>query len=208
MKQIRKLLLIIAIFLPNTLKIFVYRQLGWNIGGNVKIGFSYIDCELVTISNNGKIGHFNIIRRLKYLEIGKDSYIRNFNQFFFSGEKSERPEWAATIVMKNNVHFMSHHFIDADGSVLIDDDVTIAGRDTHIWTHGFLPAKDGGLEYTRTKVSIGKKAYIGSRASILNNVPDRAIVGLGSIVNKSFTVEKDSRFLIAGNPAVIKKQYL
>lgn len=206
-KVLKKIILIIAMFSPNFLKLLFYRQLGCIIANNVRIGFSYIDCQKMILEEDTRIGNFNVIRRLKSFEMRKKSYIKNFNQFFFSGDLSSSPEWAGKIVIGENVHIMSHHFIDAGGSICIGENTTIAGRDTHIWSHTFIPIQEN-LEHSRIELNIGSNVYIGARSSVFNNVPDNAIVGLGSIVNKFFPNENnDVRLLIAGNPAVIKKRY-
>lgn len=203
----RKLLLLVAIVMPNSIKLFIYRKLmGYGIGNNVSIGFSYIDCDHVIVEDDVSIGHFNIIRRLKKFKIGEKSYINNFNQFFFSGNKHQSPDWSAQLVIGKKVSFMSHHFIDVGGSVIIGDNSIIAGRDTHFWSHGFVPTSEG-LKHTRMSLQIGESTYIGARATLLGcSIPDGAIVGAGSIVSKSFPAE-DSSLLIAGNPAVVKKRY-
>ena len=203
----RQLILVIAIFLPQTIKQLIYRRLmGWKIGKDVKIGFSYLGCRSITLEDGVKIGHFNIVRRLRNFHVGQDSSIKNFNQFFFSGNLSQSPEWSGTLSIGCNVNFMSHHFIDLGGSVSIGDRTTVAGRDTHFWSHGFVPTGES-RQHIRTKIEIGENVYIGARATLLGcAIPSRAIIGAGSIVTKSFSAE-ESRLLIAGNPASIKKRY-
>ena len=54
---------------------------------------------------------------------------------------------------------------------------------------------------------VGQGVYIGARSTLIGcSIPDRAMVGAGSVVNKSFATE-DYRLLIAGNPAIVKKRY-
>ena len=70
------------------------------------------------------------------------------------------------------------------------------------------------LEFEKTSsklvpkdIFIGNNVYIGARASLFGcYIPDNAIIGMGSVVTKSFEGEND-RVLIAGNPATIKKRY-
>ena len=204
--KMRKLLLLTAVILPLPLKLFIYRFFGWNIGKNVKIGFSYIDSNLVNIGNGVEIGSFNIIKGLSFFEIGDNSCIKNFNQFFFSGNKAESPVWSGKITFGEKVNVMSHHFIDAGGSINIGKNTTIAGRDTHIWSHGFILV-DSKKVKQRYQVNVGTNVYLGARTTVLgSSIPDRAMVGAGSIVNKSFPAE-NYPLLIAGNPAKIKKRY-
>jgi acetyltransferase-like isoleucine patch superfamily enzyme len=203
----RNLLLILAIIMPQPIKKFVYKQLGCKIGSKVRIGLSYIDCDETILEDNVKIGHFNIIRRIKYFRVGKGSRIKNFNQFFFSGDKVSSPDWSGKLIIGENVSFMSHHFIDTGGSVEIGNNTIVAGRDTHFWSHSFQPVCDK-LKHIRTRIEIGEYVYIGARATILGcSLPDKAIIGAGSVINKSFQSEENCRLVIAGNPATIKKRY-
>ncbi len=56
-------------------------------------------------------------------------------------------------------------------------------------------------------ICVGEDAYIEARATLSGcSLPDRTVVGAGSVANKNFAPESTS-FLIAGLPATIKKRY-
>lgn len=203
---LKKILLLLVIFLPQSLKLFCYRRFfGWQIGDFVTIGFSYIDSQQVNIGDNTRIGHFNIIRNLKQLAIGEKCYIANFNEFY--GNPRQDTTWARKLLIGNKVLIMSHHFIDVVGSVTISNCTTVGGRDSHFWTHSLV--NEGGiLNLQETDINIGENSYIGARATLIGcKLPNNSIVGAGSIVNKSFSEESNQSLLIAGNPASIKKRY-
>ncbi|MFM2061304.1 MAG: hypothetical protein RLZZ507_974 [Cyanobacteriota bacterium] len=199
------ILLILAVIMPQPLKLFVYRRImGWKIGKQVRIGFSYIESDEVILGDNVLIRHFNVIRSLKHFQVGSDSYIANFNEFF--GNNSPGTQWVRELTLGEKVLFMSHHFIDVAGTVTIGSHTTVAGRDTHFWSHS-MTYPDGVPVLAPMDVHVGKGVYIGARSTLLGcNIPDGAVVGAGSIVNKTFAPET-SRLLIAGNPATIKKRY-
>lgn len=199
-----KLLLLIATLLPLPLKLFVYRRImGWQISQNVSIGFSYIDANEVSIGENVRIGHFNIIRCVKQLQIGKNSHIANFNQMF---GRRDNPRWLSQLIIGKNVQFMSHHFVDAGGVVTIGDYTTIGGRETQIWSHSLI-YKTGEPVLGPLSVNIGKEVYIGARTTLVGcQIPNQAAVGAGSVITKDFSQET-GRILIAGNPGIVKKRY-
>jgi acetyltransferase-like isoleucine patch superfamily enzyme len=201
----RKFLLILTILLPQQIKIFLYKKLlNYQIGNNVEIGFSYLDASEVKISDNVRIGHFNIIRGIEILELGESSYIGNFNQLF--GGRDRKVGWSSQFILGKKVLIMSHHFMDITGNIFIGNQTTIAGRDTHFWSHSLINSQDG-LKRITFNINIGENCYVGARATLVGcNVPDRSIVGAGSVVTKKFASE-DNYILIAGNPAVIKKRY-
>lgn len=201
--KIRKLLLILSVILPNFMKMWVYRNLmKWEIGSQTKIGFSYIDAEQVILGDNIKIGHFNIIRNMRHFQVGSNSYIANFNDFF----GAKYPDWDSRLVLEEKVLFMSHHFVDVGGNVIIGSRTTVGGRDTHFWSHSQI-YEMGNPKLSAMDIHIGSDVYIGARATLVCcKIPDKAIVGAGSVVTKMFTPE-NCPLLIAGNPAVIKKRY-
>ncbi|MEO0924435.1 MAG: hypothetical protein AAFY63_01035 [Cyanobacteria bacterium J06643_13] len=208
MIKLNKILPIVALFLSQPLKLGFYRRfLGWQIGNEVNIGFSYLESEEVIIGDGVKLGHFNIVRNLKLLKIEKDARIANFNQFYGDRRKREQVGWNRELVMEERVRFMSHHFVDVSGTVRIGANTTIGGRDTHFWSHGRL-YNDGAFKFGAINIKIGTNSYVGARATLIGcDLPDGVIVGAGSIVNKSFAHDDSCSFLIAGNPAQIKKRY-
>ncbi len=202
-KEIRKIILIVCVILPLPIKIFIYRNIiGWNIGENVKIGFSYIDSDYVFLGNNVKIDHFNTIRRFKHFEMQDSSFMLRFNQL--SGPRKR--SWPGKTVIGKDVRITSHHFIDSVGEITVGDSTTIGGRETQFWSHSLI--REGSKKkISPLNISIGKQVYIGSRATLVGcSVPDFSVIGAGSVVTKQFSAE-NRQVLIAGNPAIVKKRY-
>jgi acetyltransferase-like isoleucine patch superfamily enzyme len=204
MKKLRTLLVLIPVLLPSSFKRLWYRNiLKWSIGRNVRIGFSFIDAANVTIADNVRIGHLNVLRGLKTLSIGENTWMSNANQFF---GVYPAPEFQSALHIGKNCYIMSRHYIDLSGTVIIGDRVTLAGRDTHIWSHSFS-IRGGKKAMSLAEVKLGDDAYVGARSTlILSSIPPSAIVGAGSVVTKSFEPES-SPLLIAGNPATIRKRF-
>ena len=201
----RKLLLLLAVFIPCPFKLWFYRNLfGWKIGKQVKVGLSYIEAGNVILEDGAQIGHFNIIRQVSLFQLSKNAYIRNFNQFF--GNKYDSAEWTKKLIIGERSLCMNHHFIDVAGTIEIGSDTVIGGRDSHFWSHS-LEFENTSSKLVPKDIFIGNNVYIGARTSLFGcYIPDNAIIGMGSVVTKSFNGEND-RVLIAGNPAIIKKRY-
>jgi acetyltransferase-like isoleucine patch superfamily enzyme len=200
----RNIWLIIAVILPLPLKLMIYRNLmGWTIGKNVKIGFSYLEGDTIILDDNAIIGHFNLIRCFRHFQVGKHTRIANFSEFF---GRRDHPRWPGSLIIGDRVQFMSHHFVDACGTVTIGDRTTVGGRGTHFWSHSLLYEKDGPV-LSPLEIHIGEQVYVGAGTILVGcKIPDQAVIGAGSVVTKTFAPEA-GRILIAGNPAVIKKRY-
>jgi acetyltransferase-like isoleucine patch superfamily enzyme len=190
--------------LPNRLKILIYRKIfGWTIGNDVKIGYSYIYAKNVILVDRVHIGHFNVIQNLKFLKIGSDTYIANFNSIFGATYDG----WGSSLDIGQSVSFMSHHFIDVGGKVVIGDRTIVGGRSTQIWSHSAGYDSFGRNTLIPLNVFIGSGVYLGASSALIGcTIPDRAVVAAGSVVTKHFDAEI-LPILIAGNPALIKKRY-
>ena len=195
----KKIFYIFAVFLPNPIKIFIYRTFfKWKIGKNGKVGFSFIYAERVVLKDNVKIGHFNVINRLKYLEIGENSKIGNFNKIYGSGKIG----WENCFIAGNNLGITSSHLFDVGGGIYIGNSVTVAGINSQIWSHEI------SLEQAKLipkSTHIGSNIYIGSSVLLAPGctIPSNSIVGLGAVVPAK--LKSDDFSLIIGNPAVAKE---
>lgn len=201
-----RILLLLAVLMPQGLKQGLYRRVfGWRIGRGVRIGYSYLEAAQVFLGDGVRIGHFNLIRNIARLEIGRQSVIENFNQFF--GPHSSDASMPSELVIGEQVSFMSRHFIDVTGAVHIGSRVIVAGRDSQFWSHT-LGLAENEYVFKPTELHIGNDVYVGARVTLVSgSIPPGAIVGAGSVVTKRFAPEA-TRMLIAGNPAVVKKRYL
>ncbi len=110
-----------------------------------------------------------------------------------------------TISIGDNVLFAKHVFIDYSGELIIHDGVKMANGviiETH---HRDLEAyKDGHDVNIPTRLEIGEKAYLGSRAIILdscNYIGKYARIGAGAVVTK----DVPDYAVVVGVPAKVIK---
>ena len=175
----RKLLLLIAVILPQFLKKAIYRRIfGWKIGDGVSIGLSYLDVLEVELLDGARIGHLNAFRRLRSLRLGRAAQVHHSNQIV--GASAGFPGAASSFTMEDGSAVMGRHYIDCPGIVEIGSGSVLAGADSQIWSHT-LVVVPGGYHMVTLRVRIGRGVYVGARATILaKSIPDGAVVGMGT----------------------------
>jgi len=88
-------------------------------------GYTYIGADAVTLGPGSHIGHFNIVRNIRTLELGRRAHIKDFNHIFgctplgMHGERSFR--------LGNSGYVMSRHFFEVGGAITIGNDTLIGG---------------------------------------------------------------------------------
>lgn len=200
----RRICCLIAVVLPLDIKRWIYRRyLGWEISDTAQIGLSFIDADHVTLAANSRIGHLNLITKLKNFELGEGAHIRNHNHIFGAGNDARFTSQSLTIGAGTLI--MSRHFFDVSGNISIGADSVIGGRDSHLWSHTVI--YDEGVRHLQPKsVDIGTHVYLGARVSVVHcQIPDNATVAAGAVVSKMLD-GGPARFVIAGNPAQVVKR--
>jgi acetyltransferase-like isoleucine patch superfamily enzyme len=212
--SLRRLILASFAILPSFLmKPLLRLFFGYKIGKRVRIGFSLIDCKSLIIGDDVRIGHGNAFVQCGDVTIGEHTRIGSLN-LFRGGRKISLG--AYTEILRLNVVnsipdqdctnapeesfqtgygtvITAEHRIDFTDSVIIGRCSIIGGRNSSFWTHN---------RRTGHAISIGDHCYVGSEVRMAPGarIPDRCIVGMGSVVTKAHG-EGEAYSLIAGVPA-------
>lgn len=210
--KLRLFSLAIVALLPSVMARQCYRWFfGYKIGKRVRLGFSVIDAVECTIEDDVSIGHLNVFTRTEKLSIGDHTRIGVLN--IFRGGQEIRIGRYCDILRLNEINSIPEpdaineidpRFILGDGSVLAASHkidftdrvefgkcVILGGRNSSLWTHNRQMTKS---------IKIGDYCYLGSEIRLAPgaSVPEKCIVGMGSVVTKSFD---RAYYLIAGVPA-------
>lgn len=176
---------------------------GYMLDPNARIGLSWVFPKKLIMHRGAKIAHFNFFKPVDLVEIGEFSSIGSLNWItgfpydssfqHFSNELDRRNQ----LIIGQHSHITSRHLIDCTNSVKIGDFSTIAGYRSQILTHSIDLEKSA---QTTAPVKIGDYVFIGSQSILLKgtSIPNYAVIGAGSLVNKSFSEEFT---LYAGVPA-------
>lgn len=215
--KLRLAVLAAVALLPSALKRLCYRHLfGYRIGQGVRIGLSIVDASQCEIEDDVRIGHFNLIARVKKLHIGDHVRIGHLN--VVRGGDEVRLGRYAEIIRMNEINSIpdpdifnvadptfllgegsvitTGHKVDFTDRVEIGRRTILGGRNSSLWTHN--------RQRTRP-IRIGSLSYIGSEIRIAPGgaIPSRCVVGIGSVVTKPLEGEN---YLIAGVPAKLVKE--
>lgn len=192
MKVIKKFFFKLIIICPfNRIRIIIYKYIfQYQIGKNVRIGKSLINCEQVYIEDNVLIGDANHIS-CNVFRVKKESKILSENSIVGK----------SNFTLGCNSRIITKHYIDCWNNVSIGDRTWLAGVGSQIWTHGSLYTKNG----KNLDVNIGNGTYVGSNCLFApgTSIGNDCLIGLGSVVTKNFEVDNA---LISGNPAQLLKR--
>jgi acetyltransferase-like isoleucine patch superfamily enzyme len=185
-------LLACTIALPWSIRRRLYaRFLGWHLAPTARIGFSYVDADRLTMAAGSRIGHLNVIRNLRILEIGEGSLMGQWNWLTVASEFDEPAPPSGGfrgLRLGNYVAIVSRHYLDCSGGITIGDNTLIAGVrstflthqvDTEAGTYGTLP------------ISIGEFCLVSANVCFTPGsvLPARSVVAMGAVVTGTLEVE-------------------
>lgn len=201
---------------PSFLGVLLLRASGHKVGKKVKIGFSFIKAKQITLGDNVKIGHLNLILN-KSITLNNDVYIGYLN--VLKGPFNLELDKKAAIGNKNYItrsnlgitygesdlilgeltKITTGHHIDLTQSISFGKFSILAGVRSQMWTHGYYHANTGKDRIRIDgKIQIGDNVYIGS-GCIFNpgvKVGNAIHVGSGSVVSKD--LEKPGMYVSQG----------
>jgi len=200
---VKRLLALAVVFLPWALKRRVLRRFwGYQIADDARIGLSYVFPGQLVMGEGAYIGHFNVAIHLGRLECGAHSVIDRSNWITGHPPKgahfTHRTERDPTLAVGEHAAITKQHIIDCTDRVDIGAFTTIAGYHSQLITHG-INVVDGRQDCR--PIRIGAYCLVGTRVTVLGGagLPDRSVLGAGSVLNKAHTEEYT---VYAGQPAM------
>ena len=208
----RLAMLALVALLPSFLKCSCYRLFfRYQIGKRVRIGLSILDAKECCIDDDVKIGHLNLIVRVKKLEIGDhvrighlniirggdEVHLGRYSEIIRMNEINSIPdpdvvnETDPTLLLGDGSIVTTGHKIDFTDRVEIGRRTILGGRNSSLWTHN---------RQRTMPITIGSLAYVGSEIRMApgTSIPSRSIVGIGAVITSRLLEEGK---LIGGVPA-------
>jgi len=191
---------IISIMPFNLIRIILYRFFFRYDIRSSKIGFGTI----IAIDNlsitHVSIGNFNLFTGPFSFSAKSGCVIGGGNIFrcgkWASAAQFSNRHFGRALQLDENITITNKHYFDTVGTTKIGKNSWIAGYGSQFWTHGG--------DKVDIDITIGQNCYLASSVRFAPGVSiaDDTIVGIGSVVTKKFI---ESKTLIAGNPAIVKK---
>jgi acetyltransferase-like isoleucine patch superfamily enzyme len=185
--------------LPNRLRSQILRRLfKWNVHPTARIGLSLLSVDYVEMAAYASIGHFNTIRNVNRLALGRHSVIGQWmwisaSSLLVDHNDTER----GVLIIGDHSAVTSRHYLDVSGGVTIGDFTTLAGVRSTILTHQIDVQSNCQI---LASVKVGNRCLIGSNTKIVpgSTISARILVGMGSVVTNTLDQEG---WLYAGVPA-------
>jgi acetyltransferase-like isoleucine patch superfamily enzyme len=208
MLKLKNIGVAVSCLLPSPMACLALRALGYSVGIKVKIGFSFVFvdslslgdntsigsgciliCNSITLKQSAYIGRLNILHGPFSVILCKYAAIGNGNKIT-RGPLIDVTSGRAFIRLGVLSKVTADHRIDLTRSVVFGKYTTLAGVESQIWTHGYVHALTGPGRYRIDgSVVLGDNVYIGSGSIICSGVRiDSSIqVGAGTVVSKSLS---------------------
>lgn len=202
--QFRLLISVFLLILPWFLRRFLLIKLfGYQLHPTARIGFSIVVVDRLRMGERSRIGHFDFIFNLEFLELGKEAvigrgnWITGYRPKKGSTHYSHRPDRISSVILEEGAAIVINHFFDCTDAIRIGKFSTLAGYGSQFLTHAI------DLEENRQDcqpIEIGKYCFIGTDVVILRGarLPDYCVLGAMSLLNKIYT---DEYVIYGGVPA-------
>ena len=173
--------------------------LGFKLHKSAYIGLSIVNSSFLRMNKNSRIGHLNIFRNMKLVDIENNAIIGNLN--WISGEASnhilKKNSNTASLSIGTHTAITNRHYLDCSGGFNIGTYSTFAGVYSTLLSHSI--DIDESVQKMKA-IEIGDYCFISSNCIFIggSSIPNYSIVGAGSVIRNKFT---ESYFLYSGNPA-------
>lgn len=191
-----------SLLLPGEWREKILRRLfGHEVDPSAQIGLCFVAVDHLVLERDTVIGHLTFIRGLHDLVLHQEARIGKLNwitalplgeQEFFQGVEDRDP---SLHVGRASV-LMNRMIVDCNNKISIGEYGGFAGYRTVLMTHGVDIREN---RQTAGTIEVGDRTMIATNCVILGGtkIPDRSVVGAGSVVRGSF----DEPGLYSGVPA-------
>jgi acetyltransferase-like isoleucine patch superfamily enzyme len=170
---------------PGAIKRRLLRWLfGWEIDRSATLGMSlFYNVSQVRMGPGSRIGHFNVLRNLRSVELKSHAVIGQWN-WITAATMLVDPPYVPTsgcITINDEAAINSRHYLDCAGGIEVGAATTIAGVRSTILSHQIDVATS---RQTAVPIRIGSYSFVGSNVLVTPgaSIPDRCVIAMGATV--------------------------
>ncbi|MGD9896406.1 MAG: acyltransferase [Candidatus Methylacidiphilaceae bacterium] len=199
----KSLVVALSIFLPWWAKRRLLQWIcGYEIADTARIGFSWVAPQHLRMGPSSSIGHGNICKRIRLLELKPNAAICHFN--WISGYPEGGTEHYAKetdrkteVILEEQSAITNRHLIDATDQIRIGAFSILAGARSQIVTHRIDFDEP---RQTCAPVEIGAYCFVGTACVLLAGakLPNYSVLGAMSLLKDRW---EKPHMLYAGVPA-------
>ncbi|MFD5826116.1 acyltransferase [Lentzea sp. NPDC060358] len=184
---------------PGRLKNRVLRLLGHDIAPTARIGLCLVvGGTAVRVGAGSVVGHGNVFRGLRSLEIGADVIIGQFNWFSTAPSLRDGGGLDGVVRLDDHAVMTSRHYVDASGGLRLGRFASIAGVRCTVLTH--TVDLETGKQTTAPAV-LAEHAFLSTNCLLMAGcvLEPRAVLAAGSVTAIGQSYRRNTLF--GGVPA-------
>lgn len=156
----------------------------WEIDRSATLGISlYYNVGLVRLGPKSRIGHLNVFRNLRSVQLGSSASIGQWNWITAATMLIDPPlvPTSGCITIDDEAAITSRHYLDCAGGIEVGSATTIAGVRSTILSHQIDVANS---RQTAVPIRIGAYSFVSSNVLVTPGaaIPDRCVIAMGATV--------------------------
>lgn len=179
-------------------RLLLEKIFGYSLDPEARIGFSIVAPHELTMGPRSRIGHLNLIRGMKSVDIAAEGVIGNLNWIYGIPKSVVGDDFSVCrLTIEEGAHIVHRHLIDCSGTVVLGRYCLVAGYGSQLLCHSI--DIHTGLQGTK-RIEIGEFCFVGTRCIILggSKLPGHSVLGAGSVLRSRF---EETMTLYGGVPA-------
>jgi acetyltransferase-like isoleucine patch superfamily enzyme len=182
----RKCLLVVAALSPWFLRRLLLRALcGARFGMGARVGFSYVDTQLLELGAGASIGSLNVIRHVREVRLGDGAMLGNLNSASgfspLTGIDENGYYRSGRLLIGSGGAITNRHYLDLHADIEVGRMALVAGVRSTLFTHSI----DLALNRQATAaIHVGDCTFVGTNSVLLpgTHIADKCAVAAGAVV--------------------------
>jgi acetyltransferase-like isoleucine patch superfamily enzyme len=182
----RKCLLLAAALAPWFLRRLLLGALcRAKFGKGARVGFSYIDTQLLELGAGASVGSLNVIRHVREVRLGDGASLGNLNSASglspLTGVDEKGGYRSGRLLIGDGGAITNRHYLDLHADIEVGRMALVAGVRSTLFTHSIDLASN---RQATAPIHVGDYTFVGTNSVLLpgTHVADKCTVAAGAVV--------------------------